>query len=190
MPSDLPPDHAPALVAQIMEIVLDSPFRTVHYTGGADESLLRALLADRERQEVTVMDVMNRWGSATRFFGDEFERSGMEFLEVPDWLEGVSFYQEGAPDHEIGLRDWPWDSHDQLSEIVGFAGRSPPKLLLLFGLADCSIVGVEGLSESGKWERKEILRSAPIHHPAYEWETLGDLRVGRWKESLMCAHVG
>jgi len=36
----------------------------------------------------------------------------------------------------------------------------------------------------------DLFKPLTITHPAYDWETLGDLRVGRWKEGLMCAHVG
>ncbi|CAN5888073.1 hypothetical protein BH11VER1_BH11VER1_06690 [soil metagenome] len=179
MPSDLPLDHPPALVAHIIEVILASPFRTVHYSGAADEGLLRALLADRERLEVSVMDMPDRWGTGYAFWYDKAEFGNCLPRARPDWLEDVPFYQEGAPDHDIALHDWPWSSFDQLARIVAFTGRRPSKLLLLFGHADCNIVGVEGISESGKWERKEILRPAPIHHPAYEWETLGDFHVGR-----------
>jgi hypothetical protein len=47
--------------------------------------------------------------------------------------------------------------------------------------ADSNIVGVEGLSESGEWERNEILRPAPFRHPAYEWEDGEGFWIGRWK---------
>jgi hypothetical protein len=189
MPFDPPPDHPPALVAQIMEIVLVSPFRTLHYTGGADEGMLRALLADRERLEVTVMDLPDRWGSGWSFFWEEGKG---ELPARPEWLEGVPFYQEGASDHEIALRDCPWDSLDQFDLIVAFTGCRPPKLVLLFGRAGMVKTGEERIWEDGEWKLKklDLFKPLTITHPAYDWETLGDLRVGRWKEGLMCAHVG
>jgi hypothetical protein len=189
MRSDLPPDHPPALIAQIMEIVLALPFRTVHYTGWADEGLLRALLAYRERLEVTVMDMPDRWSLGRSFFWEE----GMgEPPDRPEWLEGVPFYQEGASDHEIALRDCPWDSLDQFDRIVAFTGCRPPKLVLLFGRADQVKTGEERIWEDGELKLKTMDLFEPLTntHPGYDWETLGDLRVGRWKESLMCAHVG
>ena len=183
MPRDLPPDHPPALIAQIMEIILASPYRTVHYTGGADEGLLRALLAQRERLELSVMDMPNRWGGATRFFWDEFESCGMEYPEVPEWQEGIPFYQEGAPDHDIGLRDWPWDSPRQLGRIVRFSGRRPPRLLVLFGRAESVKTGEERIFEDGelKLRTRDVFETLTSTHPAYSWQTVGGVRVGRWR---------
>jgi hypothetical protein len=187
MRSDLPPDHQPALIAQIMEIILASPFRTVHYTGGADEGLLRALLADRKRLEVTVMDMLDRWSSGWSFFWEE----GMgEPPDRPEWLEGVPFYQEGASDHEIALRDWPWESLDQFDRIVAFTGCRPPKLVLLFGRAGRVETGKERIHEDGelKLKTRDVHEPLIITHPAYDWETLGVLRVGRWKAGVKSAH--
>jgi hypothetical protein len=187
MRSDLPPDHQPALIAQIMEIILASPFRTVHYTGGADEGLLRALLADRKRLEVTVMDMLDRWSSGWSFFWEE----GMgEPPDRPEWLEGVPFYQEGASDHEIALRDWPWESLDQFDRIVAFTGCRPPKLVLLFGRAGRVETGKERIHEDGelKLKTRDVHEPLIITHPAYDWETLGELRVGRWKAGVKSAH--
>jgi hypothetical protein len=187
MRSDLPPDHQPALIAQIMEIILASPFRTVHYTGGADEGLLRALLADRKRLEVTVMDMLDRWSSGWSFFWEE----GMgEPPDRPEWLEGVPFYQEGASDHEIALRDWPWESLDQFDRIVAFTGCRPPKLVLLFGREGRVETGKERIHEDGelKLKTRDVHEPLIITHPAYDWETLGELRVGRWKAGVKSAH--
>jgi len=187
MRSDLPPDHQPALIAQIMEIILASPFRTVHYTGGADEGLLRALLADRKRLEVTVMDMLDRWSSGWSFFWEE----GMgEPPDRPEWLEGVPFYQEGSSDHEIALRDWPWESLDQFDRIVAFTGCRPPKLVLLFGRTGRVETGKERIHEDGelKLKTRDVHEPLIITHPAYDWETLGELRVGRWKAGVKSAH--
>lgn len=147
-----------------MGIVLASPYRSLHYTGSADEGLMRALLADRERLEISAMDMPNRWGGATRFFWDEFESCGMPYPECPDWLEHVTFYQEGAADHDIALRDWPWGSPHQFRKIVAFTGQQPPRLVLLFGLADLGTV-----------------------HRSYHWERREGLTIGRWREGYRSA---
>lgn len=190
MRSDLPPDHPPALIAQIMEIVLASPFRTVHYAGGADEGLLRALLADRERLEVTVMDMPDRWETGYAFWYDEREFGGRLPRERPEWLEGVPFYQEGAEDHEIALRDCPWSWQTQFDDIVAFDGRRPPGLVLLFKGAGLVKTGEERIREDGelKLKTRDVHEPLIITHPAYDWETLGDLRVGRWKAGVKSAH--
>ena len=145
------------LIAQIMETVLASPFRAVHYIGGADEGLLRSLLAYRGRLEVTVMDMPDRWGTGACFW---WEEGSPEPPSRPDWLEGIPFYQEGAADHDILLRDWAWDYEGQLAAMVAFTGRRPPKLTLLFGQAELY-----------------------AEHPEYAWETKGELRIGRSKEN-------
>lgn len=183
----IPPDHPAELVREIVEIIRSSGLRTVHYTGGADEGLLRALIGHRPPLEVSVMDMPDRWGTGYAFFYEEREFGNCLPRERPDWLDGIPFYQEGAPDHDIGLRDWPWDSCDHLERIVTFSGRSAPKLLLLFGYADSNFVGVEGVSENGKWERTEILRPMPFRHPAYDWEGREQLWVGRWKAGFTSA---
>jgi hypothetical protein len=188
MAREYPPDHPPQLVERIMEIILTSGFCSVHYTGGADEGLLRALAAKRAELEVSVMDMPDRWGTGYAFWYEEREFGNCLPRERPGWLEGIPFYQEGAPDHEIGLRDWPWDSSDQLERIVSFTGRPPPKLLILFGYADLNTVGIEGIFESGEWERREILRPMPFRHPAYEWDDSDHLWIGRWKAGVTSAY--
>jgi hypothetical protein len=168
-------------ITHILEAVSFSGLRTVHYTGAADEGFLRALVAHQPKLEVSVMDMTNRWGSSTRFFWDEYESSGIEYPECPDWLEDICFYQEGAPDHEIDIRDWPWDSSDQLERIITFTGRKPPKMLVLTGLALMNTCTVSGMFDENSWEDREILRSMPFKHPDFEWQEIGEIWIGRAK---------
>ena len=168
-------------VALILDIIRDSEYRTVHYTGRADESLLRALLSHQPKLEVSVMDMPDRWGTGYAFHYDEREFGNNLPRERPDWLEGILFYQEGAPDHEIGIRDWPWSSSNQIDRIVRFSTRRPPpKLWILFGFADMTEVGYEGIGKNGEWERGSMLRPAPFRHLSYQWERLGEIWVGNW----------
>lgn len=160
---DLPPLLAPELIMGIMEILNPSPYRTVHYTGAADEGLLQALLAETGRFGVRVMDMPDRWGSGLRFFWEEFESSGSECPEKPGWLNDVPFYQEGAPDHDICLYDWDLESRT-FGQFVSFTGRRPPRIAILFGRADMQ-----------------------IRHRSYSWETRGPLRIGRWREGIASA---
>jgi|GEM_PF-4229896 len=66
---DLPAES----VALILDIIRCSGFRTVHYTGRADENLLRGLLGVQPSLEVSVMDMPDRWGTGYAFHYDESE---------------------------------------------------------------------------------------------------------------------
>ncbi len=176
------------LVARIMHVICASGLRSVHYTGAADEGLLRALLSHQLKLEISVMDMPDHWGTGYAFWYDEVEFGNCLPRERPEWLEEVPFYQEGSPDHEIGIFDWPWGSSDQLERIVDFDSRRPPEVLILFGFADQNFVGVEGLSEDGRWERHSIIRPMPYRHPSYDWEIENGLIIGRWKEGTISAY--
>lgn len=140
-----------------MQTVLASPFHSVHYVGGADEGLLRCLLANPGRLEISVMDMPDRWGTGACFW---WEEGCPDPLSRPEWLLGVPFYQEGTSTHDILLRDWPWDYDGQSNPIIEFAGRKPPKLILLFGKAELD-----------------------AQHPEHDWESRGELRIGISKET-------
>ena len=167
-------------VTLILEVIRDSGYLTVHYTGRADENLLRGLLGMQPALEVSGMDMPDRWKSGSRYFWDEREACGSEYPECPDWLEGILFYQEGASEHEIAIRDWPWHSSDQMDRIIrSNPRRPPPKLWILFGFADMTEVGFAGIGESGEWERGSMLGAAPFRHKSYDWKRLGEIWVGR-----------
>jgi len=175
------PDLSAETISQILAAITSSGRSTVHYTGAADEGLLRALVAHEPKLEVSVMDMPDRWGTGYAFHYDEREFGQNLPRERPEWLEGIPFYQEGASDHEIAIRDWPWGSSDQMDRIIRFSPRRPPpKLWILFGLADMTEVGYEGIGNNGEWERGSMLRPAPFRHPSYEWEKRGAVWIGRW----------
>ncbi len=97
--------HPPEFVGEIMGIILGSGLHKVYYTGRADEGLLRALIAHRASLAVSVMDMPDQWGVGYVSWYDEEEFGENLPRERPDWLQGIPFYQEGAPSHEIALRD-------------------------------------------------------------------------------------
>lgn len=171
------PDLSSESIAHILAVISASGLRTVHYTGAADEGLLRALLAHEPKLEISAMDMANRWGGGTRFFWDEFADLGMEYPECPDWQKDVVFYQEGASDHEIAINDWPWYSPRQLSEIIAFTGRKPPQIFFLTGFA----LFAETTSEMTSYPDSKLIRPFHFKHPAYDWEQRGDVWVGHRK---------
>lgn len=175
------PDLCAGTIAPILGAIASSGHRTVHYTGAAGEGLLRALLASEPKLELSVMDMPDRWKTGFAFWWDEREFPNTPCPERPEWLEDVPFYQEGAPDHEIAFRDWPWDSSDQLGKIIAFTGRKPPGMFILTGLALMSQCSVSGVFENGQYETRQILRPMPFKDPNYDWEENGEIWIGRRK---------
>jgi hypothetical protein len=75
--------------------------QTLHYVGMADEGLICALKAELG-PGITIMDYFDRWGGSARFFGDS---EGLALPPRPDWLEGVTCYQEGYPEADMLVFD-------------------------------------------------------------------------------------
>jgi hypothetical protein len=171
------PDLSSESIAHILAVISASGLRTVHYTGAADEGLLRALLAHEPKLEISAMDMANRWGGGTRFFWDEFADLGMEYPECPDWQKDVVFYQEGAPDHEIAIQDWPWYADYVMKKFISSSHRKPPTVFLLTGYA----LFAEADNKESEPEKTKILRPFHFKHPAYDWEQRGDVWVGHRK---------
>lgn len=70
---------------------------------------------------VSIMDMPDRWGTGFAFFYDEAEFPGIQCPQHPDWLEGITSYQEGAPDcPDVWGQDWPWDRPHQMARIAIF----------------------------------------------------------------------
>ncbi len=176
------------LVARIMDVIRASGLLSVHYTGSADEGLLRALLSHQPKLEVSVIDMPDRWGTGYAFHYDEREFGNNLPRERPDWLKGVPFYQEGSPEHEVGMYDWPWSSRRQFFKIVAFTGRRPPPLVILFGRSKSVETGEEYVCEDSVCRKQRKFEELIINHPAYTWEEKDGLRIGRWKSGTISAH--
>ena len=144
---DLPAD----VVFAILAFAREREIRTVHYIGNADRVLIRGLVGLIGKDCVTLMDVSNRWGSGSRYFQDEFESSGVEFPECPDWLEDVVCYEEGAPEiFDFLIRDIRWDSPKQLAEIIASRQRKHPKIPHIAVMLEARKVAVPETYESSK----------------------------------------
>ena len=172
--------HSPSAIDLILSCIKSSGYRTVHYTGAADEALLRALLTDPSELEISVMDMPDRWGTGFAFFYDEREFPDNPPCDRPDWLDGIPFYQEGAPDHEIVIYDWPWTASDRIDRMVRLAGRKAPSMLIILGLAHLCEVAYFGELENGEFGRGSMLREAPFRHPSYAWEHHEGVWIGKW----------
>ena len=175
---DLPPED----VAALLQVVRESGFQSVHYTGRADEGLLRGLLGMRPALKVTVMDIPDRWKTGSAFWDDDEELEDIPCRRRPDWLEGVPFYQEGAPAHDVSVRDWPWDSNDQLKRIVEFSARRRPRLIILFGDAEFHQNPREALAYGQERKSRDTLHPASFRHPAYDWQHREPFWIGRWND--------
>ncbi len=144
---DLPAD----VVSAILAYVRDRGIRTAHYVGNADRALIEGLVRLVGKECVTLMDVSNRWGSGSRYFQDEFESSGVEFPECPEWLEGIECYEEGAPEtFDLLLRDTRWDSPKQLKAIIASRQRKHPKIPHIAVMLEARKVAVPETYESSK----------------------------------------
>lgn len=182
-------DLAPDKVSLILDIIRGSGYPTVHYTGRADENLLRGLLGMQPALEVSVMDMPDRWGTGYAFHYDEREFGKNLPRERPDWLEGIPFYQEGAPAHEIGIYDWPWYSSHQFQGMTAFTGRQPPRMVILFGNARLVEAGEAYVEiEKNHYGKRQQYKPIRIRQPSYRWQTVDAIRIGRWKDGVISAY--
>jgi hypothetical protein len=80
------------------------------------------------------MDYWDRYHREVHFWdGDELDLS---HLVVPEWLDGIPSYFEGAPEHDVLLQDIPWQYEGQFDAIVAFESRPAPLCVVLFGEAE------------------------------------------------------
>lgn len=130
----------PEVLAVLDELLTSHAVKSVHYVGYAHEPVLR-LLHRHLSTSFSVMDMPDRYETGAAFFweGDDSYPGPAR----PDWLEGVSFYQEGIPNADLLIWDAPWSFSGQLSAITE---RHKPTHLLLVD---------EACSEAS--------------HPAYSW---------------------
>lgn len=138
----------PEVIAEIVRIAREVSARSIHYVGYADAELLKALKNCGD-YKLSIMDMFNRTNRSTHFWNDEFEVD-LDKHPVPDWMDGIVSYEEGAPDADLLLRDIPWDFTNQFAEIVSFTRTRAPKCLILFGDADLKTEHPEYLWDRGQ----------------------------------------
>jgi len=137
MPKPPIPDLPADVVSTLLAFVRERGIRTAHYIGNADRTLIEGLVGDVGKECVTLMDVSNRWRSGSRYFWDEFESSGAEFPECPEWLEDTDCYEEGAPEtFDLLIRDIRWDTAGQLAAIIKSRSRKHPSIPHVVALLD------------------------------------------------------
>jgi|GEM_PF-2276639 len=144
------------VISEIVELAGSLAAKMIHYVGYADAQLLQAL-KNQDCYQLSIMDMFNRTKRSTHFWNDEFQLD-LKNYPIPEWMTGISSYEEGAPDADLWLRDIPWDSADQFAEIVSFKRKNAPNHLILFGDAQLNTV-----------------------HPKYTWERREHLTVGHKK---------
>jgi hypothetical protein len=139
-------------IDEILCLLHRSNFKMVHYVGYADERLIKSLIAEK-RYAISLMDYWDRYHREVHFWdGDELDLS---HLVVPEWLDGIPSYFEGAPEHDVLLQDIPWQYEGQFDAIVAFESRPAPLCVVLFGEAEM---------DTG--------------HPSYSWQQTAFLRIG------------
>jgi hypothetical protein len=125
-------------------------FRTIHYIGYADDELIKSLIREGH-YKLSLMDYWDRHHREKIGFLAE-EGLDHSHLVVPDWLDDIPTYIEGAPQHEVLLQDIPW-LEGQLERLDSRRGH--PACIVLFG---------------------EAQRDAS--HSRYDWRDIASLRVG------------
>ena len=136
---DLPADVVSAVLAFARELGVGSAY----YIGNADRALIEGLSGMLGKDAVSIMDMPDRWKTGFAFWWDEREFPGTPCPERPDWLEGISSYQEGAPDPPyLLIRDTPWDHRLPLRRIIACHGRKDrhfPGVALIGGGREVSL---------------------------------------------------
>lgn len=151
MSRDSIPDLPADIVSALLAFAREREIRTAHYIGNADRALIEGLVGLVGKECVTLMDVSNRWRSGTRHFWDEFESSGAEFPECPDWLKDIDCYEEGAPEtFDLLIRDIRWDSPKQLKAIIASRQRKHPKIPHIAVMLEARKVAVPAGYESSE----------------------------------------
>lgn len=126
------PDLPSEQVSAILAFVREHGIRSAHYVGHADRGLIEGLSGILGKEAVSIMDVADRWKTGFAFWWEERDFPNTPCPERPEWLEGVSCYQEGGPKPPyLLIRDVPWEHRLQLRRIIAHHGRR-----------DCHIPGI------------------------------------------------
>jgi hypothetical protein len=117
---DLPAD----VVSAILACARERGIRTAHDVGNADRGLIEGLVEIVGKEGVSIMDMLDRWKTGFAFWWEERDFPNTPCPERPEWLEGVSCYQEGGPNlPDLLIRDIRWNHRLQLHRIIAHYGR-------------------------------------------------------------------
>jgi len=114
------------VLAFLDQFLSDHAGISVHYIGYAHEPMLR-ILHRHLGIKFSVMDVPDRYSTGMSFFWEE-EDGEFPGPARPEWLRGVPFYQEGAPEADLQIQDIRWRDSGQLAALVA---RHPTYFLLI-----------------------------------------------------------
>lgn len=113
--SNLPAD----VVSSILTFARKLEVSSAHYIGNADRSLIKGLSEILGNDAVSIIDIPDRWKTGFAFFWDEHEFPNTPCPECPNWLKGITSYQEGGPNLSyLLIQDTPWNHRLQLRNIV------------------------------------------------------------------------
>lgn len=118
------PDLTTETVSQVLDFARDLGSESAHYIGNADRALIEGLVGIMGNEQVSIMDIPDRWKTGFAFFWDEREFPRTPCPERPEWLSGVDCYQEGGPEPPyLLIRDTPWEHRLQLRRIIANHAR-------------------------------------------------------------------
>jgi hypothetical protein len=130
-----------------LDFARERRIRSAHYVGNADRALIEGLAGIVGKDALSLMDMPDRWKTGFAFWWDEREFPGFPCSETPEWLEGISCYQEGGPD-ETDLMIWeaPWHRPAQMLRVIAFrrsrGWRPFPQVALLGAAREIRLPGI------------------------------------------------
>jgi len=109
-------EHPQAVSEALLFFIRSHGLHSAHYFGLADKRVILALTAE-PGFELGVTDYYDRWNRTKHFWSDEFENFVGPDDVIPDWLEGISTYQEGSLDTNFLIYDLPPLVNEQASDF-------------------------------------------------------------------------
>lgn len=178
------PHASQETIASIVEAIINSGLKVVHYVGHADERLMKAILDLGEDYQLSVMDEADYWQSYYRTWARSEGCDPPQ--EPPGWLKRVTFYFEGGPFYkEILIRDWEWSELYRYECVESIGYYPPPRLLILFAEGTKyripweEIPDIDHRMECGeKIPYEERVADIPQKNPFYQWVESGALQIG------------
>jgi len=98
--------HEKTVAENLLHLIRSHGLRSAHYFGFADKNVILALKAE-PGFEFGVTDYWDRWNRSKFFWSDEYDNLVGPDDEVPEWLDGVTTYEEGYHDTNFLIYDLP-----------------------------------------------------------------------------------
>lgn len=163
------PSVTEALLITILSLVRESGHPRAHYIGHADKSVILELAAALGTNNVSIMDMHDRWRREALAFWDEDKYGDADPPTPPDWLDDIRCHFEGRPNSEILLCDCNWSDLDKILLEPATPFRTKPQLVLLFGD-----------EFNRELNNQAEFKNFRIRHPLYTWRLHEGVIIGKF----------